>query len=102
MVMTWPVELAVFGSMAVLIALSYLQWTGQWRSWYRPRDPALRVLFATLGPSPLLVPTLLGGVLVMIGLILVSSVVHVHLLVDIGIAFGIGGLAIGGWIGFAQ
>jgi hypothetical protein len=82
--------------------MSLLQWTGRWRSWYRPHDPALSVVFTALGPSPLLVPTLLGGVLLMAAFIYVSAWVHLFVLVGVGIAFGVGGIALGGWIALRQ
>jgi len=100
--MSWPVALLVFGSIAALIAMSFLQWSGRWRSWHRPNDPALSLLFATLGPSPLLVPALLGGLLVMVALIYLSSAIHVHVLVDVGIAAGLAGILLGGWIAFRE
>lgn len=100
--MAWPVAVLVFGSMAALIAVSVLQWSGRWRSWYRPKDPALSLLFATRGPSPLLVLALVGGVLAMVGLIFLSSIVHIHVLIDVGIAAGLAGLLLGGWIAFRQ
>src|SRR5438105_8578818 len=96
--MTWAVGIAVFGSIGVLIAISFLQWTGWWRSWYRPEDAALSLVFTALGPSPLLVPFLLGGVLLMIGFIYVSSLVHIHLLIGIGIDFGLAGLLLAAWM----
>jgi hypothetical protein len=96
--MTWPVSLVVFGSMAALFAMSFLQWTGRWRSWYRPNAP---IIFG-LGSSPLLVPALLGGVLLMVGLIDLSSAVHERFLIGVGIAFGVAGIVIAFWIGFAE
>ena len=100
--MSWPIAAIVFGSMAALIVASFLQWSGRWRSWYRPDEPGLSLLFDTLGASPLLVPTLLGGLLVMVGLVLVSSIVRIHALIDVGIAAGLAGLLVGGWIAFRQ
>jgi hypothetical protein len=38
----------------------------------------------------------------MTGLIFVSASLHIHLLIDIGIACGMAGLAIGGWIALRQ
>ena len=99
--MSWSALLA-FGSIATLIVIALLQWSGRWQSWYRPDDPALATLFATLGPSPLLVPTLLGGVVVMVGMILLSAAVHVQALIDVGIAAGLAGVVFGGWIAFRQ
>ena len=99
--MSWSALLA-FSLIAALIVMSFLQWTGRWRSWYRPTDPTFRAIFATVGPSPLLVPTLLGGVVVMVSLILLSDAIHFHPLVDVGIAAGLAGIVLGGWIAFRQ
>ncbi len=86
--MSWLVVLVVFGSMAALIVMSFLMWTGRWRP--------------VLTPSPLFVPALLGGALAMVGLIYLSSVLHLRVLIDVGIAFGLAGLVIAIWIVFAQ
>jgi hypothetical protein len=89
---SWPVALVVFGSAAALFFISFLMWTGRWRSWYRP----------VLTPSPLFVPLLLGGTLAMVALIYLSSLAHLRVLIDVGIAFGIAGLVLAIWIAFAE
>jgi len=38
----------------------------------------------------------------MVGLILLSSAVHLHVLVDVGIAAGVGGIVVAGWIGLGN
>jgi|SRR6266550_5138839 len=90
------------GLMVVLVVMSILQWSGRWRSWYRPKDPVFALIFATIGPSPLLVPVLLGGIVALIALILVAATFHLSALIWLGLVAELVSLALAGWIAFGQ